>query len=791
VGRFASGSWTYPTVANKNLTSIQANAVTGFGDFQIGKVCVNTKINTPPSMTGICSGANTMLSVSAVGEGILSYQWLIDGLEIAGADTAEYNTGIAAYYQVRVSAECGTVLSDSAEVFIKRATAIIGQPIGGAKCAGEQLLVSAEGSGNISYQWKRNGEVIPEGTASIWSVSEPGLYTVDVSADCGIVSSDASEVSINTPTTITKQPLDVTVTYGDNVDFRTDAIGTGPVTYRWQESAGMLWNDLSAAVYAAQDSTSSLSLLSPAVAYNGRRYRCIVSALCGDVTSEEVLLSVNKANVLVAADTLRKFYGADMPVLTATYSGFKNGENLASSGISGNPAMTTSAGKYSNIGSYPISINAGTLAADNYNMLVQGSVFSVVAAPCVSTGSVTVAQNCIGSPLQLTFRSTSGTGPFTLVMNDSVYTNIVSGTPFFPGTPTATNRESIWGSNVIGEDPAAIDNAPVELGFKFKVNAAGEIKGVRFYKLPDNTGEHTGSLWRSDGLLLATATFTNETESGWQQVDFATPVVVEPGVTYVASYFAPNGRYAYTPKAFDSITNYSSPSGNVIALSKVEAGGNGVYMYNGGFPSETSPTNANYYVDVVYQVPVKDASYELTGVISSTGCATNALPIQRMNVSIKPQIGVGIQKPFLDCVNSTDGYVTLNASGCNAPFSFSMDSGKTYQSGNTFRNLSAGTYTFRVKDARNDVKDTTIVVSVDKAVWTGAVNSDWFNAANWSTQRVPNAKTHVIIPFTTNRCQITADAVAASIQVGQGVTLRILNNRKMTMNGTCTELPVQ
>lgn len=791
LGRYTSGAWTYPVIAAKNTSSIQASSLTGFGDFQVGKVCINTKVNVPPVNTGICSGENTFLSVVAEGEGELSYRWLIDGLEIEGADTAEYFTGIAANYQVRVSAECGTVLSDAVEVFIKTPTAINVQPRGGAKCAGEQLAVVADGYGTFSYQWKKDGEVIPESNSSFFAVSEPGNYTVDVSADCGVVTSDGSLVSINTPTTITKQPQDISITYGDNASFRIDAIGTDAITYKWQQEAGEQWTDMGQELSINLDTASQLSLAAPKVALSGSRYRCVVNALCGDVNSDVVTLSVAKAPLLVSANDLSKFYGAELPVLTTSYTGFKLGETFATSGLSGEPVLVTTAGTYSNIGNYPISIGLGTLAAENYDLSSQNGTLSVTAAPCPSTGTLLVSQNCIGSPIQLSFRPTSGTGPYTLVINDSVYKDIAANTAFFPGTATAGNRESIWGNDVIGEAPGIVDEAPVELGFKFKVNTVGEIKGVRFYKLPENTGVHTGSLWRADGLLLATATFTNETESGWQQVDFDLPVKVDTGVTYIASYFAPNGRYAYTATAFDSLNGFTSPSGNVRALSEEEGQGNGVYKYSGGFPNEVSPSNANYYVDVVFQIPIDAASYEMTGVISSTGCATNALPIQRLNLSVKPSIAVTVQKPFLECVNSTDGFITLTATGCNAPFTYSLDNGKTYQTENTFSNLTSGTYTVRVKDARNDIKDTTIIVGVDKAVWTGAVNSDWFNAGNWSTLRVPGTRTHVIIPSTINRCQINTDAVAASIQVSQGVTVRVLNNRKLTMTGTCSELPQQ
>jgi hypothetical protein len=53
-----------------------------------------------------------------------------------------------------------------------------------------------------------------------------------------------------------------------------------------------------------------------------------------------------------------------------------------------------------------------------------------------------------------------------------------------------------------------------------------------------------GNLWSSTGTLLATATFTGETGSGWQQVNFATPVTISANTIYVASYHANNGHYS-------------------------------------------------------------------------------------------------------------------------------------------------------------------------------------------------------------------------------------------------------
>ena len=92
--------------------------------------------------------------------------------------------------------------------------------------------------------------------------------------------------------------------------------------------------------------------------------------------------------------------------------------------------------------------------------------------------------------------------------------------------------------------PDSEDGSSVELGVKFRSDVAGQINGIRFYKAATNTGTHVGSLWTSSGTLLAQATFTGESSSGWQQVNFPSPVAIQPNTTYVAGYFAPNGHYS-------------------------------------------------------------------------------------------------------------------------------------------------------------------------------------------------------------------------------------------------------
>jgi hypothetical protein len=147
----------------------------------------------------------------------------------------------------------------------------------------------------------------------------------------------------------------------------------------------------------------------------------------------------------------------------------------------------------------------------------------------------------------------------------------------------------------------AEDGSSVELGVKLTSSVNGTITGIRFYKSAANTGTHVGSLWSASGELLAQATFTNETASGWQSATFSEPVAITAGTTYVAGYLAPNGNYSATSVAFSSAGIENPP---LMALANGTSL-NGVYAYSG---ESTFPTNSynstNYYVDVTF-VPSK------------------------------------------------------------------------------------------------------------------------------------------------------------------------------------------
>lgn len=154
------------------------------------------------------------------------------------------------------------------------------------------------------------------------------------------------------------------------------------------------------------------------------------------------------------------------------------------------------------------------------------------------------------------------------------------------------------------------DAQSVEVGVKVRSTEPGLIKAIRYYKGVGTTGVHVGHIWSSTGNLLATATFANETASGWQEAVLDVPVILPPDVTLVASVFSPSGDYAFTANYFTSTVG----AGPIKALEDGVDGSNGIYAYSASSTFPTSTYNSsNYFVDVVFSPGI------LGGILNGTG----------------------------------------------------------------------------------------------------------------------------------------------------------------------------
>lgn len=292
-----------------------------------------------------------------------------------------------------------------------------------------------------------------------------------------------------------------------------------------------------------------------------------------------------------------------------------------------------------------------------------------------NTGSVNANNGSLNTIAKFTGTNTLGD---SIIVDNGTSIN-VAGNINITGTASFGAEKSIWPTSTTPTNPTDVDNQSVELGVKFRTDSPGVVRGIRFYKGTNNTGTHIGSLWSSTGALMAQATFTNETATGWQTVRFATPVTVLPDTTYVASYHAPVGGYAT-----DSLYFFGTGADNtpLHALQSGTDGGNGVFKYNASPTLPTQTFNAtNYWVDIIYAESPPAGSYQINGAqITSADLANNSELAKRSSSQVFT--GKNVFRPNNDDVNA---FIIQSTTGNNI-FTGDTANGRIYIGSSTNTN---------------------------------------------------------------------------------------------------------
>jgi hypothetical protein len=230
--------------------------------------------------------------------------------------------------------------------------------------------------------------------------------------------------------------------------------------------------------------------------------------------------------------------------------------------------------------------------------------------------SVMVPAAAISANFTATAANSSGTSGITATYNGSALSIGLTVNP----APTST-ATSIWSSSVIPAVPWYGEPTPTTLGLKFRSDVAGTITGIRFYKGAGNNGTHIGLLYSSTGTLLGQATFSGETESGWQQVSLPTAVPITANTTYLAAFFT-NSGFAYSANYFTSSGVDNAP---LHALRSGADSLNGVFAFGSSpvFPT-TSYGDVNYWVDVVFTSGSAPSSIAMPNLVGLTQSGATA-----------------------------------------------------------------------------------------------------------------------------------------------------------------------
>ncbi|HVU15367.1 MAG TPA: DUF4082 domain-containing protein [Candidatus Didemnitutus sp.] len=460
------------------------------------------------------------------------------------------------------------------------------------------------------------------------TINSTGLAT-GVATGSTTISASILGVTGSTTLTVQPKPLSITTASLNNgvvgTSYSTTLAATGGTTpYTWSLSAGTLPTGLnlsSGGVLSGTPTKTGTSSFTVKVADVSSPSQNTTKAFTLTITAALSSISVTPTASSVAVGATLQYTATGTYTDATTQnitsqvtwsSSLTSRATINSSGLATGVAtgsVTISATMSGKTGSTTLTVTPAVLAISTTS-LAGGTVGTAYSASVAATGGTTPYHWSISSgalPGGLTVNATTGAitgtptaaGTFSFTVKDADSGNPVQNATKALSIAVVPSTLTIWPANAAPTTADAGDDLPVELGLKFKSDSAGSIVGLRFYKSDANTGTHVANLWSSTGTLLATATFTSETTSGWQQVLFPTPVSITANTTYVASYHSTIGHYAHDVNYFATAGVDNVP---LHALSNAAAGGNAVFTYgaNSAFPTSTYGSS-NYWVDVLFQ----------------------------------------------------------------------------------------------------------------------------------------------------------------------------------------------
>jgi hypothetical protein len=287
--------------------------------------------------------------------------------------------------------------------------------------------------------------VINSFTASGTSIvsGTPVTFTYNVSGDSydfidviGPVTAGSGSVTI-TPTATQTYTLNSTNAYGRTTSTPiTVTLNSVAPPITWPYPAAISYNAaLSSAQLNATATVAGTFAYTPAAGtvLSPGLHTLSVTFTPTDLTdystqTTTVPLMVNPATLTVTANNVNMAVGGAVPTLTASYSGFVNGDTTTV--LSGSPVLSTTATSSSPAGTYPITVAAGTLTAANYSIAYVNGTLSVVQAPSVSVSATSTVTGSASTGYTLTISiKNTGTGTVSNVVLTAATLGTTSGSP--------------------------------------------------------------------------------------------------------------------------------------------------------------------------------------------------------------------------------------------------------------------------------------------------------------------------------------------------------------------------
>ena len=379
---------TLPTLTTTATASSRVNAngyvITASGaidpnytiTYQIGQLIVN------PTPLIIAANNATILYGAPVPTLSTSYYGFVNGDTVASLTTAPtlITTATASShvftggYPITAS---GASDQDYTITYVPGTLTITAAPLTitankAAKMYGTALQVlTASYSGLVNGDTSASLASPPTVSTTASSASHVGSYAINASG-----ASDPDYTIIYVPGTLTVIPASLMITAGGKMKVYGAGLPTMTASY-----SGWVNSDSPGSLTAPP----TLSTTATAASHSGSYTITASGATSSDYAISYVggTLTVTPAPLAITADSKTKVYGSGMPALTASYSGWVNGDQPGS--LTTQAALSTTAIASSNVGSY--AINATGAASSDYTISYVGGTLSVTPAPLTITAN--------------------------------------------------------------------------------------------------------------------------------------------------------------------------------------------------------------------------------------------------------------------------------------------------------------------------------------------------------------------------------------------------------------------
>jgi hypothetical protein len=330
----ADNGASFQVVVTNSVSSITSNAA-------VLTVKIPPSITTQPANQAVILGQTATFSVSATGTSPLTYQWQKNQVNIAGATAAAYTTPATASadngatFRVIVTNSVSSITSNTATLTVNTPPSITTQPANKTVTLGQTAIfsVGATGSAPLTYQWQKKQINISGATSASYttpaatSADNGASFQVVVTNSVSSITSNAAVLTVNTPPSITTQPVNQDVNSGQTATFSVSATGTAPLSYQWQKNQ----------VNIAGATSSSYTTPATTAADNGANFQVVVTNLVSSITSSAATLTVNSppsittqpANQTVNSGKTASFSVSATGTAPLSYQWQKNQVNIA------------------------------------------------------------------------------------------------------------------------------------------------------------------------------------------------------------------------------------------------------------------------------------------------------------------------------------------------------------------------------------------------------------------------------------------------------------------------------